>query len=67
MKRPIPDVGCHYQRGKPATRVAAAANYGKKCTAACAGDTACGTGDTCKAVASASSSTIYGRACAKTN
>lgn len=39
----------------------------KKCTAACAGDGGCGTGYTCKAVASASSSTIYGRACAKVN
>lgn len=37
----------------------------KVCTAACAGDGGCGTGYTCKAVASASSSTIYGRACAK--
>jgi hypothetical protein len=37
----------------------------KRCTAACAGDGGCGTGYTCKAVASASSSTIYGRACAK--
>ncbi|MEO8699199.1 MAG: hypothetical protein ABI867_04120 [Kofleriaceae bacterium] len=37
----------------------------KKCTAACAGDAGCGSGYTCKAVASASSSTIYGRACAK--
>ena len=38
---------------------------GKKCTAACAGDGGCGTGYTCKAVASSTSSTIYGRACAK--
>lgn len=40
---------------------------GKQCTAACtgAGDGGCGTGYTCKAVASSSSSTIYGRACAK--
>ncbi len=37
----------------------------KKCTAACAGVGGCGTGYTCKSVASASSSTIYGRACAK--
>jgi len=39
----------------------------KKCTAACAGtgESGCGTGYTCKAVASSSSSTIYGRACAK--
>lgn len=42
---------------------------GKQCTAACtgAGDGGCGTGYTCKAVASSSSSTIYGRACAKLN
>lgn len=38
---------------------------GKKCTAACAGDGGCPTSYTCKAVASASSSTIFGRACAK--
>lgn len=37
----------------------------KTCTAACAADAGCGTGYTCKSVASASSSTIYGRACAK--
>ncbi len=37
----------------------------KTCTAACAGEAACGTGYTCKAVASASTHTIYGRACAK--
>lgn len=47
--------------------VSAGAGLGKKCTAACAGEAACGTGYTCKAVASASSSTIYGRACAKVN
>ena len=37
----------------------------KKCTAACTGADACGTGFTCRAVASSSTSTIYGRACAK--
>jgi hypothetical protein len=37
------------------------------CTAACAADPGCGTGYTCKQVASSSSSTIYGRACAKVN
>jgi hypothetical protein len=37
----------------------------KKCTAACAGDGGCPTSYTCKAVASVSSSTIFGRACAK--
>lgn len=41
------------------------ASGAKTCTAACAADDGCGTGYTCKAVASASSSTIYGRACAK--
>jgi hypothetical protein len=39
----------------------------KRCTAACAGDGGCGAGFVCKSVASASTSTIYGRACAKTN
>jgi hypothetical protein len=37
----------------------------KQCTAACAGDGGCPGSYTCKAVASASSSTIFGRACAK--
>ena len=41
------------------------ASGAKTCTAACAVDAGCGTGYSCKAVASASSSTIYGRACAK--
>ncbi len=43
------------------------AGSAKRCTAACAGtgDAGCGTGYSCKLVASASSSTIYGRACAK--
>jgi hypothetical protein len=36
----------------------------KKCTAACVADLGCGTGYACKLVASQSSSTIYGRACA---
>jgi hypothetical protein len=40
---------------------------GKVCTAACASDPGCGPGYTCKAVASSSTSTIYGKACAKTN
>lgn len=39
---------------------------GKKCTAACADTAGCPTGHACKLVASASTSTIYGRACAKT-
>ena len=53
--------------GGPGNLCVAAGTGGKKCTAACADSTGCGTGYTCKAVASASSSTIYGRACAKTN
>lgn len=40
---------------------------GKKCTAACAADPGCGAGYVCKAVASSSTSTIYGKACAKVN
>jgi len=40
---------------------------GKQCTAACSSDPGCGTGYTCKAVASSSTATIYGKACAKTN
>jgi hypothetical protein len=38
---------------------------GKKCTAACTDTSGCGTGYTCKAVASSSTNTIYGKACAK--
>jgi hypothetical protein len=41
------------------------ASGGKKCTAACTDTSGCGTGYTCKAVASTSSATIYGKACAK--
>lgn len=37
----------------------------KKCTAACTDTAGCGTGYSCKAVASSSTSTIYGKACAK--
>ena len=51
----------------PATCASSTATGGKKCTAACAADPGCGTGYTCKAVASSASSTIYGRACAKIN
>ncbi len=47
--------------------VSTTAASAKRCTAACAGDGGCGTGFTCKAVASSSTSTIYGRACAKPN
>ena len=38
---------------------------GKQCTAACVADAGCGTGYTCKKVASSSTTTIYGKACAK--
>jgi hypothetical protein len=38
---------------------------GKKCTAACASDPGCGTGYSCRTVASSSTSTIYGKACMK--
>jgi hypothetical protein len=37
----------------------------KRCTAACAGDGGCPDTYTCKAVASSSTATIFGRACAK--
>jgi hypothetical protein len=47
--------------------VGTTATGGKKCTAACTADAGCGAGYGCKAVASTSSSTIYGRACAKLN
>ena len=40
---------------------------GKTCTAACAADPGCGPGYACKSVASSSTSTIYGKACAKLN
>ncbi|CAN5836467.1 hypothetical protein BH11MYX2_BH11MYX2_15280 [soil metagenome] len=36
---------------------------GRRCTAACTSDDGCGTGYKCKAVASASTSTIYGSYC----
>ncbi|MFT3699732.1 MAG: hypothetical protein QM831_41680 [Kofleriaceae bacterium] len=51
--------------GGPGNLCVTMGNSGKKCTAACAGDTGCPTSYTCKAVASTSSSTIFGRACAK--
>lgn len=38
---------------------------GKKCTAACAANPGCGTGYTCRSVASSSTSTIFGKACMK--
>jgi hypothetical protein len=37
----------------------------KKCTAACSADAGCGEGYACRNVASSSTNTIYGRACAK--
>lgn len=52
--------------GGPGNLCVAAGAAGKKCTAACADTTGCGTGYNCKAVASSSTNTIYGRACAKT-
>jgi len=53
--------------GGPGNLCVTVARNTKQCTAACAGtgESGCGTGYTCKAVASSSSSTIYGRACAK--
>lgn len=50
--------------GAPGNLCVSAAG-GKKCTAACTATSACGAGYTCKAVASTSSATIYGKACAK--
>jgi hypothetical protein len=40
---------------------------GKRCVAACTDDAGCGAGYKCKAVASASTSTIYGSYCVPTN
>ncbi|MDQ3367556.1 MAG: hypothetical protein M3680_19210 [Myxococcota bacterium] len=53
--------------GGPGNLCVSAGSRAKVCTAACssAGESGCGTGYTCKAVASTASSTIYGRACAK--
>ena len=51
--------------GAPGNLCVTMGSSGKKCTAACAGAGGCPTAYTCKAVASASSSTIFGRACAK--
>ncbi len=53
--------------GGPGNLCVSTGAAGKKCTAACAADPGCGPGYACKAVASSASSTIYGRACAKTN
>ncbi len=49
--------------GGPGNLCVSSGTAGKKCTAACVADAGCGTGYTCKLVASSSSSTIYGRAC----
>ncbi len=53
--------------GGPGNLCVTSGTRGKRCTAACAGTgvSGCGTGYTCKAVASSSSNTIYGKACAK--
>ncbi len=52
--------------GGPGNLCVGTASTGKKCTAACVASAGCGDGYTCKLVASSSSSTIYGRACAPT-
>lgn len=51
--------------GGPGNLCVGATAASKKCTAACTETAGCGTGYSCKAVASASSATIYGKACAK--
>ena len=53
------------QCGGPGNLCVTMGTLGKRCTAACTDTTGCATGYTCKAVASASSATIYGKACAK--
>lgn len=53
--------------GGPGNLCVSAGSRGRVCTAACTSDDGCGSGYRCKAVASASTSTIYGRACAKIN
>lgn len=53
--------------GGPGNLCVGSSATGKKCTAACTATAGCGPGYSCKAVASTASSTIYGRACAKTN
>jgi hypothetical protein len=52
--------------GGPGNLCVGTSSSGKKCTAACVADSGCGVGYSCKLVASTSSSTIYGRACAPT-
>ena len=51
--------------GGPGNLCTTMGSSGKRCTAACAGDGGCPSPYTCKAVASVSSATIFGRACAK--
>lgn len=51
--------------GGPGNLCVTMGTLGKRCTAACTDTAGCATGYTCKAVASASSSTIYGKACAR--
>ncbi|KAB2887481.1 MAG: hypothetical protein F9K40_21365 [Kofleriaceae bacterium] len=52
--------------GGPGNLCVGTASTGRTCTAACVANAGCGVGYTCKLVASSSSSTIYGRACAPT-
>ncbi|MGE5183670.1 MAG: hypothetical protein ACM31C_16475 [Acidobacteriota bacterium] len=51
--------------GGPGNLCITMGSSGKRCTAACAGDGGCPDTYTCKAVASSSTATIFGRACAK--
>ncbi len=51
--------------GGPGNLCVSQGTGGKRCTAACTDTAGCPTSYTCKAVASAATSTIYGRACAK--
>jgi hypothetical protein len=58
---------CSYNSdcGGPGNLCVTMGTLGKRCTAACAATDGCPTDYTCKAVASSSTSTIYGKACAK--
>lgn len=51
--------------GGPGNLCVKMGSLGKRCTAACAATEGCPTDYTCKSVASSSTSTIYGKACAK--
>jgi hypothetical protein len=51
--------------GGPGNLCVTMGTLGKRCTAACAANEGCPTDYTCKSVASSSTSTIYGKACAK--